>query len=514
MRPFRRVLPLLLAGLVAPLAHATRYFWILPGTAGMPFGTVLWHRPSGTLLAASGHRILGIDPLRGDAQTIMSLVQTGPDGKPVPAATVLDFTLGPGGTLDFLLAPSGQTVSDGRIFRRNPDGRIVQIAALRSTGPGGGETKAHHPVALVTHPGTGALAVAGPYTSTCGRVDLLLPKPVKGAPGAAGMAGFDLIHAAGEDIRALDGDDLAIDEASDPEVAYAENALIDPKGLALGPGGELLVADADLERICRLIPRPAEAGGGYRLEALPYPEEERTGEEDWTVDEEAEGLRLVEPHQVALGDDGTTWVLAKDLVWSFSSVPNPGPGPSRIWRVVAGRVDGGGPWSPGAVPALQVHEHSIGALKHMAAGPRGTLLFTDGKDGIRVLGPEGDADLVARVQAHRQAEAVEDWPKVQRIWRALMRQRSQGLAQPVDTPFRTLCRDATVHASLNADVLDVIGKFLVEPGWIAFRATLALEAIKQESPFQQAQIRAANQFAVLALPAAPEAGQGVVEPKN
>jgi len=189
-------------------------------------------------------------------------------------------------------------------------------------------------------------------------------------------------------------------------------------------------------------------------------------------------------------------------------VPGPGSSRSWIWRVIAGNYDDDGvPWSLEAMPALQLAYDCIDSLKHMAAGPGGSLLLTGGVDGIRFLGPEGDTALADRVAAHRQAEAAEDWPRVRRIWNALLRQRSQGLTEPVDTPFRALCQDATVSPRLNPDVLGMIGAFLVDPRWIAFRATLALHAIRQGSPFQQAGEGASRSFAALEVPADPESGR-------
>jgi len=508
LRPSRIALPLILAGLLAPLAHATRYFWLIPGTAGTRFGAVLWHHPSGSILAASGPSILRIDPVTGARQPALVLSKPGQDGKPSPAATVLDFTVGPKG-VDFIYAPLGQTVSDGRICRLDPEGGNIRvIARLMAQGAAGNEAKAVHPVTLVGHPGTGELLLAVPFEPTSGRVLRLTPKPEAGDPGGpAKDGGFDLAVIAGQSGRDLDDPafDLAIENVVEPATA----AVLDPKGLALEPGGQVLVADRELNRICRLIPRAAAAGGGFRLAALPNPEDARTGEEDWTVAASDEGLELQKPHQVALGGDGTVYALAHDLVWSFGPAPDPGTSPSRIWRVIAGKHDAGVPWSPEGVPALQLASDRIDDLKRMAAGPGGSLLFTGGEDGIRILGPEGDAALAKRVQAHRQAEAAEDWPRVRRIWRALARQRMQGLTEPIDLPFVTLCRDANLDPRLDADVLGVIGSFLVDSRWIAFRATLALHAIRQGSPFEQARQEATTRFAALEVPAEPE---GIQEP--
>jgi hypothetical protein len=54
----------------APGAAQPR-IWTVPGTSGATYRAVQWDAATGTILATEGHRVLRIDPVRGEPKVVV-----------------------------------------------------------------------------------------------------------------------------------------------------------------------------------------------------------------------------------------------------------------------------------------------------------------------------------------------------------------------------------------------------------------------------------------------------------
>jgi hypothetical protein len=484
----------LIALLPAP-ALAQRHVWLVPGTAGIPFEGVRWDRATGRIIAASGSRILRIDPVTGCPEELYRT--RGEAGAPAPG--ILKLVLDPGGAIDFTTAGPHQW-PDGRIWRLEPDGKARVIAGQVDDGPFIGEAEdalaaRFRPADLSAGPG-GRRYVADPEA---GRVLLLEPRPGDGDRFSlsilAGTGNGQGAPDNGYDADAWDGME---DGEGDGPMASRESlhleqpppdpdprrAALRPRALAAAPDGSVFLADwsaaAGGRPPCVFQITPARIGADPERELLPLP---APAMEACACPPGQHLFPVRKPHQLAVDAKGTVTILGHGLIWSYQPLAVPeGKGSAPRWRceAIAGPLECTEPvdaWPPQGAPAVQVGARVLARVRHLEPVPGGGLLLTDGVDGIRFIGPPGDAELGNRVRAYARARAGGNLTAAQEVLDGLKRQRDGHPADPFNLPFRRLGKGATVSSRLDQDTLGVIGSFLADPGMIAFRAAMAVQAI-------------------------------------
>lgn len=141
-----------------------------------------------------------------------------------------------------------------------------------------------------------------------------------------------------------------------------------------------------------------------------------------------------------MGEDGTLYVLGYGLLWSYIPLAPAGPGPlapagsgGPRWRceALAGplapkSIDPA--WPPQGAPADQVDPGVLRGIRHLAAVPGGGLLLSDGKAGIRFIGPAGDTALADRLRAHARARRDGDATRAQGVLDRLEQERDDPTA--------------------------------------------------------------------------------------
>ena len=474
--------------LLSTPALAQRHLWLVPGTAGIPFEGVRWDRASGRIIAATGDTIVSIDPVCGCP---VLLHRTRPQSSGPTGPKVLELVLGPGGVIDFTQSGPTPGQPDGRIYRLTPDGRVQVIAGRGDAGPFQGDALdardgRFHPTDLAAgRHGERYLADA-----VHGAVLLLEPQP-DGQFRLRTLAGKDRSNTEGYDS---DQDDLLDDgDGSGPfpaEIAHLtegfeeESGLdqaIQPRVLAAAPDGSLFLADwskCEFDRppwVFRLSPPPAGAESDWQLQRLPVP-----GMAECQCPPGQWRFPVRKPHRLEVGDDGTVYILGHNLLWAFSPLAvgqaeESGPqwsceaiaGPLAAKTVVAA-------WPHQGAPADELDPALLRRISHMAAVPGGGLLLSDGVDGIRFLGPAGDAALGERVRTCARAALADEVEPARRVLAALVRSRDQ----PYGLRSRGLCRAATVAPSLGAGLQGNIDAFLADPKVLAFRAAMAVQALR------------------------------------
>jgi len=495
-------LPTALAAIIAAFpapALAQRHVWLVPGTAGAPPEGVRWDRASGCIIAASGAAILRIDPVTGAREVLHRLRPEG-DAPEAPAPCVQELVLGPGGSIDFSRSGPAPDRLDGRIYRLTPDGQVRVIAGRGDEGPFQGEAEdALEARFQPTDLAAGAHGERFVADAASGRVVLLQPLAGggfrawtlngrgagdEGAPGPSYDPDTDDLDETGEGP-------LELAYLTDPEAWAPADRLIVPTALAAAPDGTVYLADwSDQEDgrppwVFRLSP-PA-AGGGQigQLQRLPVP-----GTPVCQCPPGQGRLPVRKPHRLEVGDDGTVYILGHGLLWAFTPLPAAQGGAAEPWwrskavpepqwhcEAIAGPLAAKGivaDWPPQGAPADQLDPTVLRRIRHMAAAPGGGLLLSDGVDGIRFLGPAGDADLAERIRGHARARLAGEADRARTLLAGLERTRDA----PFGLRMGAVCKGATVAPNMDADVLGEIESFLVDPRMLAFRAAMAAQAIR------------------------------------
>jgi hypothetical protein len=477
----------LLASPLALLAHPDdRDVWTAPGTSGAIFNAGLWDKTSNRIIATCGNEVLSIDPVMGGSKVVTEILWD--KGHPsLGKGPRLDaLAVGPGGVITF---SAGSASAGGEIplLRHMGDGSARPITGLLEEKDSQG-AGTEVPVGDILR--TRDLA-AGPdgelyvADSQYGRVFLLSPCPAAGAGADASDPNPDLPPAPPTrfTIRAIAGRGRNLDlrgadltAAMTLEHKDARQALICPAGIALAPGGELVVADKDGNRIHLLSPRTGTDG----LRVWDCTPVAGTGEADFNGEAhgDARSTCLDGPTRVAAGDDGLIYALAGTRVWAFTPTFT---AEGRRWssQLIAGS-DPEGSWAEDGKPALGT---SFSENSRLAPVPGGGLLVTDGRNGIRYIGPaRGDGALALRIEAHREAK---DWDQASQILGALLKCRDSRQSA-MDLPFQPLGKDAFLEAcgtrpGLPLELRQLIGSFLRYPEVDTFRAAMAVNAIRAGS---------------------------------
>lgn len=480
--------------LLATPALAERLVWVVPGTLGTAFEGLGWDAATGRIVAASGDTILRIDPASGERATAHCTA----------GHRVLALVVGPEG-IDFLQEGKEGQRSDGQVRRLDPGGEVRVIAGRGDEGPfvdsaEDAREARFRPFQLAIGPG------GRRYVADWEHDAILLLEPTEAGFRSEIFAGRELGDNPGYDPEADDQDIdrrqpkefQFLDGDSDPDPDPME-AAIKPWGLAALPHGPVFVADwSDLDRPPQVIQVDPEADpdDGRRCFRLPVP-----GQAHCQCPPGQEQIPVRKPRLLAAGADGTLYVLGSSHLWAYSWLELDEDGeafPVETWRreAVAGLLAPkamASAWPPQGTPADQLDPAVLSRVRHLAALPDGSLLLSDGLDGIRCIGPENDGALAGRVREHARirgdaasaggpAARARELDRGRDLLERLEEQRDALAAGGFDLlPFRALCKDRTVdpRARLPEELLEHIASFLVaEPRILAFRATMAAQAIR------------------------------------
>jgi len=478
-----------MAFLAAP-AWAERHVWLVPGTAGTPFEGLGWDPAAGRIIAASGDAVLRIDPVTGEREALHR----------TPGPKVLGLVVGPEG-IDFLQEGPVPGQADGRI-RRLADGTVQVIAGRGDAGPFIGEAKDAREARFQPRhlcAGPGGLR----YVSDWEHNRVLVLEPEADGLRSRIFAGAERGEDPGYDAREFDLDDgfngpiessfLDADPDSDPL-----RAAIKPLGVAAWPDGRVFLADwSEQGRPPQVIHiSPDDTASNWECWRLPVP-----GLDTCLCPPDEEELPVRKPRLLAAGEDDSLYVLGSSHIWAYKLEDEDENGEAyedETWyrEAVAGPLaplSVEAAWPPQGAPADQLDPAILGRIRHMAVLPDGSLLLSDGVDGIRCIGPEGDGALAARVRNHARARehAVSaagpearalELKGAWNILAGLERQRDDWRNQCFDLPFRRVCNDHTVDRRfrLPGELLEHIASFLVvdDPRQLAFRAAMAAQAIR------------------------------------
>lgn len=465
-------------------ALAERHIWTVPGTAGATYDAVHWDPATGTILATQGHRVVRIDPIRGERKGVAERFWETPrslDEKPGPDLTAL--VPGPGGTLLLGSSDTYDGARENRVYLclGKDDHPIIQTIAGKAHSRAfcGDAWNACatglHPVGLAAGPG-GTVFVADHLN---GRVHLLRPWLEGGG------------HASGFRIEAIAGSSIAGQPSWSAHGAVqplqdrrrALEVLLEPVSLAVTSEGAVLVADMRHRQVFLLEPPPGAGPGSWTLEVA-------AGSGGWAPtgegDADARETHLGLPRGLTAGPAGQVYLRTSTRIWELA--PCRDAEGSQRWRCrMVSALSSQVGTAPDGSPATRLPSSFFNALRCMAAGPGGGLLFTAAGEGIRYLGPaSGEEALAARVQAYRQAAADQDLDRMRAIRDSLIQQRDEPAA------IRTLARsgerslpalaDQPGFSRLSGYLLREIESFLIDPKLLNFRAALALEAIRTDPP--------------------------------
>jgi hypothetical protein len=270
--------------------------------------------------------------------------------------------------------------------------------------------------------------------------------------------------------------------------------------IALGENGEVLLGGVGY--LMRLVPESGPDGRAWRREYIPeLPESGTEGcaasyDPVWGIVTSRER----DFHALAAGRDGAIHAGDVEHLWTFLPLPAPA-GAAPRWRSQLVTVSGqhamaDGTWDTHPDSTLPVPADFWTNAIGLAAIPGGGLVVSiSKKGGILLIGPPGDGALFAQVRAFQKAEADRDWPRARRILGALLRQRRLAAPEACDLPFHALARSGPGGAAPHLGPLPrtlqrLVGSFLVRPQVMAFRAGVAAEAILAQSAWARAWVAA------------------------